>query len=172
MFRPLSAGVLLFLILPANISSSRQNRLTGLTSFRQNLQKCADKKVDYSAFDPAYSKRIVFVSVTASEDPPETAHKDYSPEKNMWRAVVDPDTNKPGPWNTSVYFGSDSNQEVWKLTFIDEIGADVHWLNEKLVFGQVWWGRTLATEFVLDVERHKFIYREMANYGPMTEPCQ
>jgi hypothetical protein len=126
----------------------------------------------YSAFDQDYSKRILLRSVTDSEDPPPSVRKVYSPERNRWQAEVESDTTKPGPWNTSIYFGTDSNEEVWKLTFIDEHGADAHWLNEKLVFGQVWWGRTLATDFVLDVEQHKFIYREMAEYGVMAEPCQ
>jgi hypothetical protein len=93
-------------------------------------------------------------------------------ERNRWRVAVDPDTTKPGPWSENIYFGSDSNEEVWKLTFIDQIGVDTRWLNEKLVYGQVSWGRIYATEFILDTQEHKFIYREMANYGVMTEPCQ
>jgi hypothetical protein len=172
MFRLFSVGLVLLLISPTNLSSAREIRLRSLPSLRQNIQKCGDQKVGYSAFDPFYSKRIVFVSVTDSDDHPETAHKEYSPNKDMWRAVVDPDTSKPGPWNTNIYFGSDSNEEVWKLTFIADIGADAHWLNEKLVFGQVWWGHILATDYVLDVQQHKFIYREMANYGATVQPCE
>ena len=70
-------------------------------------------------------------------------------ERNRWRVAVDPDTTKPGPWSENIYFGSDSNEEVWKLTFIDQIGVDTRWLNEKLVYGQVSWGRIYATEFIL-----------------------
>ena len=96
-----------------------------------------------------------------------------SPGKGkMWMAAVEPDTSKPGLWNTSIYFVSNSNEEVWKLTFVDQQGAGVKWLSEKLVFGQAWWGRIYATEFVLDIQQHKFIYMEMANYGAMTEPCE
>ncbi len=91
----------------------------------------------------------------------------------MWQVVVEPDTTKAGPWNTSIYLGSDSNKEIWKLTYLDEIGAGgARWLNEKLVYGEVFWGRVYATEFILDLQQHKFIYREMANYGAATEPCQ
>jgi hypothetical protein len=51
-----------------------------------------------------------------------------------------------------------------ELTFVDESngGVKVEWLNEKLLFGQVWWGRIYSTDFILDVEQGKFIYREMA----------
>ena len=98
----------------------------------------------YTPFDEMYSKRIILKSVTDSEDPPQNAPKEYSPERNMWKAVVDPDTSKPGPWNTSIYFGSDSNEEVWKLTLVDQIGVGIKWTNEKLVFGQVWWGKNLC----------------------------
>jgi hypothetical protein len=44
--------------------------------------------------------------------------------------------------------------------------------SEKLVFGQVWWGRFDATEFVIDLQQYKFIYKEMANYVSMAEPCE
>lgn len=119
-----------------------------------------------------YAKRIVLVDVSKSENPPQTSSKEYSPERDMWEVTVEPDTSKPGPWNTSIYFGSDANKEVWRLTFVDARDARTKWLNEKLVFGQVWWGRIYATEFILDLQQHKFIYREMAQYGAKIEPCQ
>jgi hypothetical protein len=169
----LNVGLLFLLVLPPTIDSHKQTKPEKAAASSQHLLKCEDAKVRYAPFDEAYSKRMVLKSVTDSEDPPQSVPKEYSPERNMWQAEVDPDTTKPGPWSTSVYFGSDANEDVWKLTFVDAIGAGgLHWLNEKLVYGEVFWGRIYATEFILDLQQHKFIYREMADYGAMTEPCQ
>ena len=172
--RLLNAGLLLLLLLPSRIDphERRNPEPERQRPSSQGLLKCADAKVRYAPFDEAYSKRMVLKSVSDAENPPAGSKKDYSPERNMWLVAVEPDTTKPGPWSKSIYFGSDSNEEVWKLTVIDQNGVGTRWLNEKLVYGQVSWGRIYATEFVLDLQQHKFIYREMANYGAVTEPCQ
>ena len=171
-YKPLKAGLVILLILQPRVSSQKDKQLEISSSSTQRLLKCDDARVVYTPFDKTYSKRIIFKSVTDTEDPPQNARKEYSPERNMWMAAVEPDTSKPGPWNTSIYFGLNSNEEVWKLTFVDQRGGGVKWLSQKLVFGQAWWGRIYATEFVLDIQQHKFIYMEMANYGAMTEPCE
>jgi len=101
-----------------------------------------------------------------------SAHQVGTPQHTKWGVTVEPDTMKPGPWNTTIYFGSDGNEEVWKLSLNDNIGANFKWLSDKLVFGSAWWGRIYATDFILDLDNHKFIYREMAQYGDMIQPCQ
>ena len=138
----------------------------------RRLARCDQEKVLYSPFDVTYSKRIVWQRVTQTENPPVGPKKQYSPERTKWSVTVEPDTTKPGPWNTIIYYGSDANEEVWKLALNDNIGTDFKWLNEKLVFGTVWWGRIYATEFILDLDNHKFLYKEMAHYGGMVEPCE
>jgi len=52
------------------------------------------------------------------------------------------------------------------LSFFDHGrgGVQIHWLNEKLLYGSVWWGRVLSTDFIFDVEQRVFLYKEMANY--------
>jgi hypothetical protein len=147
---------------------------TGPAASAQGPLKCSNLEVRYSPFDATYSNRIVLKSVTTAENPPQSAAKQYSPQHTMWLAKVDADTMKPGPWTTSVYFGSDGNGEVWKLSLVDHAsgGVSVEWLSEKLVFGRVWWGRIVSTDFVLDVQKHQFIYREMAEYGDLIQPCK
>jgi hypothetical protein len=39
------------------------------------------------------------------------------------------------------------------------------WVNEKLLFVRVWWGRVLLSDLVIDVERGEPIYREMVYDG-------
>jgi hypothetical protein len=92
----------------------------------------------------------------------------------MWRARADPDTTKTGPWTTNVYFRSDGNSEILKLSVFDNAsgGVQVDWLSEKLIFDRIWWGRIYSTDFVLDVQKQQFVYREMAEYGDVIQPCE
>lgn len=41
----------------------------------------------------------------------------------------------------------------------------VTWVNEKLVFISVWWGRVAGTEMIFDIEKNEFVYREMVYDG-------
>jgi hypothetical protein len=145
-----------------------------LSTTVQGPLKCGDAKIRYSPFDATYSNRILLKSMAGSGDPQQTAAKKYSPQHTMWQAKVDADTMKAGPWTTSVYFGSDGSSEVLKLSLVDHAsgGVQVDWLSEKLVFGRVWWGRISSTDFVLDLQKHQFIYREMAEYGDLIQPCE
>jgi hypothetical protein len=166
MFKAVSVSCLAFLIFQGTKAPKDQQPDSA------SLQKCDQQRVLYRPFDEAYSKRIVWQSVSNSENPPARVKNEYSPERTKWSVTVDPDTTKPGPWNTQVYFGSDADEEVWKLTLNDNAGTEFKWLSEKLVFGRIWWGRIYATDFVLDLEAHKFLYKEMAHYGDMIQPCE
>jgi len=66
------------------------------------------------------------------------------------------------------------DQRFLQLTFQNHASGSVsiRWLNEKLLFGRVWWGRIYSTDFILDVEKEQFIYKQMAHYGEMIEPCR
>jgi hypothetical protein len=172
MFRLVSAVLMLLFLLPPHAGREKEKRPDESVLRGQGVLKCEDASVVYSPFDETYAKRILLKDVSDSEDPPQNAAKEYSPERDMWMVMVEPDTSKPGPWNTTVYFGSNANEKVWKLTLLDVRNVGVKWLNEKLAFGQIWWGRTYETEFILDLQQDKFIYREMAQYGAKSEPCQ
>ncbi len=43
------------------------------------------------------------------------------------------------------------------------IGA--RWLNERLLFVRVWWGRILGSDFLVDVENERIVHSEMIHYG-------
>jgi hypothetical protein len=145
---------------------------TGVT--RQELRSCSAAKFEYSAFDGQYSGRILLQSVPLSEISVQNGAKVYSEQHTMWQISVGPDYMKAGPWSTTIYIGSDVGSEVLKLSFLVHAngGAEIRWLNEKLVFGKVWWGRVYSTDFVLDVQKREFLYKEMAHYGELVEPCR
>jgi len=139
----------------------------------QEIQKCGDTKVEYSPFDKGYANRM---QVHATPNPTgelSTREKEISPQGTRWRITVPPDTTKPGPWTTHVYVGATGRTDL-ELVFVDETngGVELKWLNEKLLYGQVWWGRIYSTDFIFDAEQRVFVYREMAHYGELIEPCK
>lgn len=162
------AGLLYILMMTvASICTSRRGVV-------QELPKCGTARVQYTPFDDSYSGRIQINSLRSSDAQPATSDKIHSPQGTRWLIQILPDTMKPGPWTTRVYMGAGPSGPDVELRFVDDAygGVNVRWLNEKLIFGEVWWGRIYATDFIFDVEQRKFIYREMAHFGEMMEPCQ
>lgn len=41
----------------------------------------------------------------------------------------------------------------------------IEWINEKLIFVRVWWGRIAGTDMIFDIEKQEFISREMVYDG-------
>jgi hypothetical protein len=140
----------------------------------QELAKCGSARVHYTPFDEGYSGRIQINSPSSSDPQLSTSEKVLSPQHTRWLTQILPDTMKPGPWTTRVYMGASESGPDVELRFVDDAYGDVNvrWLNEKLIFGEVWWGRIYATDFIFDVEQRKFIYREMAHFGELIEPCR
>ncbi|HEX6974965.1 MAG TPA: hypothetical protein VF147_11215, partial [Vicinamibacterales bacterium] len=58
------------------------------------------------------------------------------------------------------------------ITIADYMKAPtVRWVNEKLLWLQVWRGRIVSTDAILDVETGRLMYREDANYNSILVPC-
>jgi hypothetical protein len=129
---------------------------------------CKDGKVEYS--NPT---EHILKQITLSSDPvpfPKEMKQDSSPSETRWMITVSPDYRKPGPWNTTLIIGDRSTGEPFlKAEFRDHGNAfTARWLNEKLIFIEVWWGRIAASDLILDVENKKFIYNQLAHYGEIT----
>jgi hypothetical protein len=140
----------------------------------QELPKCGDARVRYEPFDESYSARMQFHSPVSSDAQPTAKDKTFSPHRTHWLAEPPLDMMKPGPWTARAYLGAVESAPDVELTFVDVVEGepDMRWLNEKLVFGEVWWGRHYATDFIFDLEQRKFIDREMANFGEVAAPCR
>ena len=140
----------------------------------QEFPKCGSAKAQYAPFDNSYSPRIQISSLPKPFTELSRSEKVFSPQHARWLSRILPDTLKPGPWTTRIFMGAGESGPDVELRFVDEEngGVDARWLNEKLIFGEVWWGRIYATDFIFDVEQRKFIYREMAHFGELTEPCR
>ncbi|HXF10503.1 MAG TPA: hypothetical protein VN625_06930 [Desulfuromonadaceae bacterium] len=79
-----------------------------------------------------------------------------------WLVAEEPDTMRPGPWNTRLYiFNAGETNRCVRLELNDNWGrVDRKWLNDKLLFVEVWFGRIAWTDFILDAETLKFLYIE------------
>ena len=43
--------------------------------------------------------------------------------------------------------------------------SESRWINEKLIFLRVWWGRIVGTDFVYDAEKRKMVHAESVHDG-------
>jgi hypothetical protein len=80
----------------------------------------------------------------------------------------------PGPWNTVLYvFGNRARPVRLRISFRDHGNGGVHaqWINEKLLFADVWWGRIASTDLIINVDNSNVLYVEDADYGSIIMPC-
>jgi hypothetical protein len=147
--------------------------LWSLPALAQAGAGCDTAKVQYSPVEDKYMDNIKVQAVTELQAP-DNAEKQFSPQKTIWLYADQPDYQKNGPWTTTVIIRSSDGHTLRKLTFLDHGsgGVKLEWLNERLLFGRVWWGRILSTDFVLDVQNREFIYQQNAYYGDLMEACE
>ena len=84
-----------------------------------------------------------------------------------------PDTTRHGPWATTIHvFGNKARPLHLQIDIANHISAGVRasWINEKLLWLQVWRGRIVSTDLILNVEKAQFLYSEEANYGVLIQP--
>ena len=134
---------------------------------RPSLPKCGEARVQYTPFDENYSQKIILREVHDSGPSEPEGNREYSPQRTAWVSPTSPEYSRPGRWNTTVTIAVPAGSKALQLAFHDHASgcASVQWLNEELLFGRVWWGRVYSTDFILDVEKEQFIYKQMAHYG-------
>jgi hypothetical protein len=134
-------------------------------------------RVDYSK--PAGRSLTAIVLTSLAPDSEELAtlqsgERLQSPQGTRSVVLRKADTAQSGPWNTTIYvLGNRAQPVALKIVFKDHAsgGVRVSWLNEKLLFLSVWWGRIASTDLVLDIETSKPVYMEDADYGSLILPC-
>jgi len=127
-------------------------------------------------FAKRMATRVSLESVPMSDPPKKT----FSPNGAYWFAEEVPDTSRPGPWTTRLLVFNE-RRTLARLSLIDHASGEIRasWMNEKLLFVRVWWGRIVATDMIFDVEAGRFVYREMLDWGQIEfeqwkaqgEPC-
>jgi len=79
--------------------------------------------------------------------------------------VRNPDTSRRGPWNAGLIV--DVERESRPTLLFENVADPINprWLNEKLIFLRVAWGRRVFSDLIFDVEARALIYHEQAIYG-------
>jgi hypothetical protein len=131
--------------------------------------------VSYSPLSSASLQKIKVERISlAGEQLAERASlpKDKTEFDSRWLVERKPDTMHAGPWDTRLYiFDSADTNRCVRVELLDHASYEVRhaWLNEKMLFVEVPWGRIAWTDFVLDTETLHFAYIEDGVYNKMLE---
>ena len=142
--------------------------------FSQQLPKCATEKVQYKAQPSDLASKIHLTAFSAADTFPKSLKRQNSIQGTRWVAMTDPGYINPGPWNTTLFIGDAGEANPFLKLHIADHGntLTMNWINEKLLFVQVWWGRFASSDLIFDIEQRKLIYNEFAHYGELGEPCK
>src|SRR3954466_14430360 len=137
------------------------------------LRACDGARVLYRSVNdtPLDSQLASRIEVHATDESIKPNRLDRSPQRTRWISFAEPDYSKAGPYTTTIYIGTINDDPSLKMVIRQYEGISVRWLNEKLLYGSVGWGRIVSTDFIFDVEARKFIYKEMENFGELIGPC-
>jgi hypothetical protein len=141
----------------------------------QTPHPCSENHVDYSSPPPSIEQKIKLAKLLHIEKPPLDAKRNLSPQQTRWFVEEDPDYSSTAkPWDTIIYIGNASSESAFlKVSVLDHGNTfSAHWINDQLIFVQVWWGHIASGDLILDIDSGTFIYDRLANYGQLGEPCE
>jgi hypothetical protein len=130
------------------------------------LEKWTGPRVYHAPFWPKFADRIVVGPGVVEPDSIRHDRRVYSPNKAFWYVITSPDFTKPGPWSTQFHIYNDRDR-LFQLALRDHgnSAGQAKWINEKLLYVQVWWGRIVGSYVILDVEKETILAQEMVHYG-------
>jgi len=110
-----------------------------------------------------FAGRIAISRVAPEEKP---ADRVLSPNGAYWFAMRSPDTTRPGPWETTIDIEYERDTRI-RISVRDHKSAGVRprWINEKLLYVEIWWGRVLGSYLIFDVEAETVLAKEMIHDG-------
>lgn len=81
----------------------------------------------------------------------------------LW--LRNPDTTQPGPWGAALIV--DAPGAPRRSLLIENVGGPIapRWLNERLIFLRIVWGRALFSDLILDAHSGTLRYHEQAHDG-------
>ena len=146
-----------------------------LASIGQETSNCNEAQVTYQGTPDNLKAKIRVSTSVKNRYVSSSAKKTNSPQGTRWFVEIDPDyMSTAKPWNTTIQIGAASGNKVLvEATFLDHgITFSAQWINEELLFVQVWWGRLASSDLILDVNSGQWIYSRFAHYGQLVSPCE
>jgi len=145
-----------------------ENLCQGQEPWHTSPDKWNEPRIYHFPPDSDLDKQIVKERLLIQRDSTAipTGEKFLSPNKAYFYTIEKPDMQKPGPWDTVVYVYNE-REGLQRIDIKDHsnYGVKIEWINEKLLFLRIWWGRVLGTDLILDIETESVIYEEMFRYG-------
>jgi hypothetical protein len=131
------------------------------------VQPASSKTVSYSKPSAENLQKIKIKRISLTH---EQLAKLVLPPKELepnppWLVEERPIWTRDGPWNTRLYiFNSADTNRCVCVELLDHAAYEVQhtWLNSKMLFVEVPWGRLAESDFVLDTETLRFAYIEDA----------
>jgi hypothetical protein len=119
----------------------------------------AKPRLFHEAFDLKFDDQIKVDSKEKTEAPKSAI---FSDNDAYWFHVEPYDETE---WVQRIVI---SGEDVIAITLDDaypNFPVRVHWINEKLIFIRVWWGRIVGTDIIFDVEKQVYLSLEMVVDG-------
>ena len=141
-----------------------QGNADGDRQFHTRPDKWVEPRIFHGSFNQGYSDRISISRVALADV---NAPKEVSPNKAYWFSAYYPDMMKPGPYDFRADIYNERDYLV-RLNVSDVYGnyeQQIKWINEKLLYVKIWWGRVKGVDFILDVESEAVIHKEEVNWG-------
>ena len=90
----------------------------------------------------------------------------------IWLKEIDPDTSRPGPWKTQLYvLNNNDTNHCLRVELTDHVSAGVKhkWINDEILFVEVWWGHVAFSDFILNAWTGEILYMRDGMEMPVTE---
>jgi len=152
------------LILAGCTDSAINQEVGSKCHFHTTPDKWKDARAFHTPFDDTWSDWIVVRRTPLAQVANE---KVFSPNKAYWYSATQQDTMKKGPYKLQIDIYNEREYLV-RLDMLNIYGnfkPHVKWINEKLLYVQVWWGRVKGVDLIFDVENERVIHKENINYG-------
>ena len=123
-----------------------------------------EPRVFHRPMDPEYDDRMRASRVVSGA----SEGREWTPSPNRaYRFSLESAFDETAQeWGSTLWV--DTEQERWLRFDLLEHGSsfpEVRWINEKLLYVSLWWGRALGTYWVIDVESATTVCSEMVHSG-------